>query len=102
MFGVPVFGYLIAILLATLVVAFQYYRQLKEIGFGKSWWWLAASFRWLAIAGLVLLFFNPWWMDESDQVQKPIVLVYTDASASISDKDSAVEYHPLEHQKTDR
>ena len=89
MLGVPVFGYLIAILLATLVVAFQYYRELKEFGFGKSWWWLAASLRWLAIFGVILLFFNPWWMDESDQVQKPIVLVYTDASASISDKDSA-------------
>ena len=100
MFGVPVFGYLIAILLATLVVAFQYYRQLKEIGFGKSWWWLAASFRWLAIAGLVLLFFNPWWMDESDQVQKPIVVVYTDASASISGKDSAVWHKALQGMST--
>lgn len=87
MFGVPVIGWVLSISLATIFVAFHYFYLLKERPLRLRFWWFALGFRWLGSIGLILLFFNPWWLDVKRVVEKPILLVYSDVSASITSAD---------------
>ena len=90
MFGVPVFGWLIAVVVAAGLAVFQYYLLLQRDGkWLKSPWLWAMISRFLAWMCLILLLFNPWWIHVKQWVQDPILLVYTDASKSVSAADKS-------------
>ncbi|MEY3096594.1 MAG: hypothetical protein RL647_184 [Bacteroidota bacterium] len=87
MLGVPVIGWVISFLIAAVLAVLQYYKWVKESGGVKSPWLLAMLFRFFAWMALVLLLFNPWWIHVKQWVQDPVLLVYTDASMSVSKSD---------------
>ncbi|MBM3937083.1 MAG: hypothetical protein FJ333_00310 [Sphingomonadales bacterium] len=89
MLGVPVFGWVIALVLSASLCALQYFKLIRDSGGWKSGWIWAGACRFLAWFTLILLLFNPWWIRISQWVQDPVLLVYTDASKSISAKDQA-------------
>jgi hypothetical protein len=101
MLGVPVFGWVIAFLVATLFAAIQYLKLIRENGGLKSLWFAAFLCRFFAWFALVLLLFNPWWLNVRQWVQSPVLLVYTDISKSIDSADRDKWHGVLEQiQKT--
>lgn len=89
MLGVPVFGWVIALVLSASLCALQYFKLIRDSGGWKSGWIWAGACRFLTWFTLILLLFNPWWIRVSQWVQDPVLLVYTDASKSISAEDQA-------------
>lgn len=87
MLGVPVIGWIISFLSAAVLAGFQYYQWIKDGGGVKSPWLWAMLFRFVAWMSLLLLLFNPWWIRVKQWVQDPVLLVYTDASMSVSRAD---------------
>lgn len=87
MLGVPVIGWVISFLSAAVLAVFQYYKWVKVSGGARSPWLWAMFFRFFAWMALFLLLYNPWWIRVKQWVQDPILLVYTDASISVSRSD---------------
>lgn len=87
MFGVPVIGWIVSLFVAILLAAVSYRTILKKENYGKSWWWVPAILRGTGLFGLILLLFNPWWLNQQTIIEDPVVLVYSDVSASISKED---------------
>ncbi|MSP57884.1 MAG: hypothetical protein EXR17_03385 [Flavobacteriaceae bacterium] len=85
MMGIPVWAWFFSLVISCLYVGFLYYPILRSNA--KRLWFLAAIFRFLAVFFLVLVLFNPYWKSIIHRIEKPVLLVYSDASSSITDYD---------------
>lgn len=88
MLGVPVLAWGLALVLAVVLAGFQYLRLIQQTsGWQSPWRWafLARTAAWLF---LILLLFNPWWVQIKQWVEDPVLLIYTDDSRSVSTADS--------------
>ncbi len=97
MIGIPVWAWFFSLGISSLYVGFLYYPVLKTNA--NRLWILAATFRFLAVFFLVLVLFNPYWKSMVQRIEKPVLLVYSDASASISDYDKRQSSSVLKHIK---